>query len=321
MVALAAAEDLAETSGKSFDEGRRRKRFYKFLFKAIGPIMSTLTTVVLVKAKIVLVALFFAGIYFFGHKIFPGGFFGSSIVSETPPPYIDSSPYTSYHSDHEIISSYPGPEPFSSYGPPSHSSSASPSLSYLPPASGSDYSSYSKRDIFHNYRDASDERATSYKDCGRIYEECQVPKRKKYARRPFGQVPLRARPVPVPDAVGSASYDTQENEIESDTETTTDTFLVFFFFTPSMLDASASMSRVSMYPASFFRSFPDALLLLSSPPATEPTFAHSRPSSSKASSCLKNTNPMIAISTIADRELWLRSPSVVRSSGANCSSA
>ncbi|XP_058123508.1 uncharacterized protein LOC131294670 [Anopheles ziemanni] len=309
MMALAVAEELAETStGKSVEEGRRRKRFFKFLTHAIGPIMSTLTTVLLVKAKIVLVALFFAGIYFFGHKIFPGGFFGSSIISETPPPFIDSSPYTSYHSDHEIISSYPGPEPFSSYGPPSSSSSSgTPYNSYLPPASGSgSYSSYSKysggsrrkraivddrqasgsdaldnggdleenemywtdsltditfrflgvnrrvcrkrfvcefdfqarrnpillfvtraigRDIFHNYRDETDEKANSYKDCGRIYEECKVPKRKKFARRPFGPLPMAVPPMQKrPEAIPDASLDAQENEVvplDADTITTT----------------------------------------------------------------------------------------------------
>uniref|UniRef100_A0A182YEE7 Uncharacterized protein n=1 Tax=Anopheles stephensi TaxID=30069 RepID=A0A182YEE7_ANOST len=153
MLVLVTAQDLAESSTKSVDEGRRRKRFSKFLFKALGPILSTLTTVVLVKAKIVLVALFFAGIYFFGHKIFPGGFFGSSFISETPPPFLESSPYTGYHAaGHEIISSYPGPEPFSSYDPSSSSfdspssSYLPPSNAYLPPASGSSssYSSYSK---------------------------------------------------------------------------------------------------------------------------------------------------------------------------------
>ena len=118
----------------------------------VGPILSTLSTVVLVKAKIVLVGLFLAGIYFFGHKIFPGGFFGSSFISETPPPFLESSPYTSYHSGHEIISSYPGPESTftsfdhssSSYGTPA-SSYGPPSNAYLPPSSDtSSYSSYSK---------------------------------------------------------------------------------------------------------------------------------------------------------------------------------
>ncbi|XP_053676656.1 uncharacterized protein LOC128726841 [Anopheles nili] len=297
MLALAAAQDLAETSTKSVEEGRRRRRFYKYLFKALGPIMSTLTTVVLVKAKIVLVALFFAGIYFFGHKIFPGGFFGSSIISETPPPFFESGPYTDYHATgHEIISSYPGPEPYSSYdsSPPSNSY-LPPSNSYLPPPSGSSssYSKYSSgtrrkrdvtdgqeqghdgytnddelgenemywtdtltdmtfrflgvnrrvcrkrfvcefdfqarrnpillfitraigRDVFHNYRDASDEKAANYKDCGRIYEECKVPKRKKFTRQPFR--PLRLAPVSSSQenpTLAAASYDTQENEIDT----------------------------------------------------------------------------------------------------------
>ncbi|XP_061508617.1 uncharacterized protein LOC3290066 [Anopheles gambiae] len=275
MLVLVAGQDLAESNTRSVDEGRRRKRFYKFLFKSLGPILSTLSTVVLVKAKIVLVGLFLAGIYFFGHKIFPGGFFGSSFISETPPPFLESSPYTSYHSGHEIISSYPGPEPTftsfdhssSSYGTPA-ASYGPPSNAYLPPSSDtSSYSSYSKysgtrrkrdaeagrqqtarsdanedeleenemywtdtltdmtfrflgvnrrvcrkrfvcefdfqarrnplllfvtraigRDVFHNYRDAGDEKAVSYSDCGRIYEDCKVPKRKKFARRPVRPV-------------------------------------------------------------------------------------------------------------------------------------
>uniref|UniRef100_A0A182T9M0 Uncharacterized protein n=1 Tax=Anopheles maculatus TaxID=74869 RepID=A0A182T9M0_9DIPT len=302
MLVLVTAQDLAESSTKSIDEGRRRKRFSKFFFKALGPVLSTLTTVVLVKAKIVLVALFFAGIYFFGHKIFPGGFFGSSIISETPPPFIESSPYTGYHAGgHEIISSYPGPEPFSSYEPPS-SSYGSPSSSYLPPSnaylpptsdsSSSSYSSYSKfggtrrkrdvegrqstaasdpneddlaenemywtdtltdmtfrflgvnrrvcrkrfvcefdfqarrnpillfvtraigRDVFHNYRDAGDEKAISYKDCGRIYEDCKVPKRKKFTRRPVR--PLAEPQQQFPSSTNLNGYDNmQENEIDS----------------------------------------------------------------------------------------------------------
>uniref|UniRef100_A0A182WLB4 Conserved oligomeric Golgi complex subunit 5 n=1 Tax=Anopheles minimus TaxID=112268 RepID=A0A182WLB4_9DIPT len=306
MLVLVAAQDLAESTTKSVDEGRRRKRFTKFFFKALGPIMSTLATVVLVKAKIVLVALFFAGIYFFGHKIFPGGFFGSSFISETPPPFIESSPYTSYHSGHEIISSYPGPEPYSSFEPPS-SSYGSPSPTYGPPSNAylpptgdsSSYSSYSKfsgtrrkrdvegrqstagtdpneddlednemywtdtltdmtfrflgvnrrvcrkrfvcefdfqarrnpillfvtraigRDVFHNYRDAGDERAINYKDCGRIYEDCKVPKRKKFIRRPVRPL-LVQQQFPSSDSNG---YDNmQDNEIdstESKTETTT----------------------------------------------------------------------------------------------------
>ncbi|XP_053665771.1 uncharacterized protein LOC128714915 [Anopheles marshallii] len=299
MLVLVAAQELAESPNtKSVDEGRRRKRFYKFFFKALGPIMSTLTTVVLVKAKIVLVALFFAGIYFFGHKIFPGGFFGSSFISETPPPFLESGPYTSYHSTgHEIISSYPGPEPYSSFEPPSSSYGAPsptygpPSNAYLPPTGDtSSYSSYSKysgtrrkrdvegrqstgdsdpneddleenemywtdtltdmtfrflgvnqrvcrkrfvcefdfqarrnpillfvtraigRDVFHNYRDVGDEKAISYKDCGRIYEDCKVPKRKKFVRRPVRPT-VAQQQYPAPDANG---YDNmQENEIDS----------------------------------------------------------------------------------------------------------
>lgn len=94
----------------------------------VGPILSTITTVVLVKAKIILVALFFAGIYFFGHKIFAGGFFGSSVYSETPPPFIESDSYPGYHTTgyssvssypgYSTISNHPGPEPFATYGPP-----------------------------------------------------------------------------------------------------------------------------------------------------------------------------------------------------------
>uniref|UniRef100_A0A182M7M7 Uncharacterized protein n=1 Tax=Anopheles culicifacies TaxID=139723 RepID=A0A182M7M7_9DIPT len=172
MLVLVAAQELAESTTKSVDEGRRRKRFSKFFFKALGPIMSTLATVVLVKAKIVLVALFFAGIYFFGHKIFPGGFFGSSFISETPPPFIESSPYTSYHSaGPEIISSYPGPEPYSSYEPPS-SSYGSPSPTYGPPSNAylpptgdsSSYSSYSKYSGTRRKRDVEGRQTTAGSD-------------------------------------------------------------------------------------------------------------------------------------------------------------
>uniref|UniRef100_A0A4Y0BM98 Uncharacterized protein n=1 Tax=Anopheles funestus TaxID=62324 RepID=A0A4Y0BM98_ANOFN len=324
MLVLVAAQDLAESNTKSLvDEGRRRKRFSKFFFKALGPILSTLTTVVLVKAKIVLVALFFAGIYFFGHKIFPGGFFGSSFISETPPPFLESSPYTGYHAaGHEIISSYPGPEPFSSFEPPS-SSYGSPSPTYGPPSNAylpptgdsSSYSSYSKysgtrrkrdvegrqttagndpneddleenemywtdtltdmtfrflgvnrrvcrkrfvcefdfqarrnpillfvtraigRDVFHNYRDAGDEKALSYKDCGRIYEDCKVPKRKKFVRRPVRPM-MGQQQFP---ATNSNGYDDmQENEIDStgsQLETTTNQ--------PSI---SASRSKLILLP-------------------------------------------------------------------------
>uniref|UniRef100_A0A8W7P339 Uncharacterized protein n=2 Tax=gambiae species complex TaxID=44542 RepID=A0A8W7P339_ANOCL len=250
-----------------------------------------------------LVGLFLAGIYFFGHKIFPGGFFGSSFISETPPPFLESSPYTSYHSGHEIISSYPGPESTftsfdhssSSYGTPA-SSYGPPSNAYLPPSSDtSSYSSYSKysgtrrkraaeagrqqtagsdanedeleenemywtdtltdmtfrflgvnrrvcrkrfvcefdfqarrnplllfvtraigRDVFHNYRDAGDEKAVSYSDCGRIYEDCKVPKRKKFARRPVRPVgPQQQQHWSSSDPVD----DMQENEIDSTAST------------------------------------------------------------------------------------------------------
>uniref|UniRef100_A0A182JRS0 Uncharacterized protein n=1 Tax=Anopheles christyi TaxID=43041 RepID=A0A182JRS0_9DIPT len=297
MLVLVAGQDLAESNTRSVDEGRRRKRFYKIFFKSLGPILSTLSTVVLVKAKIVLVGLFLAGIYFFGHKIFPGGLFGSSFISETPPPFLESSPYTSYHSGHEIISSYPGPEPFtsfdhssSSYGSPA-ASYGPPSNAYLPPSS--DASSYSKysgtrrkrdvesnqhdedeleenemywtdtltdmtfrflgvnrrvcrkrfvcefdfqarrnpillfvtraigRDVFHNYRDNGDEKAISYKDCGRIYEDCKVPKRKKFARRPVRPVvPLEQQ---LPESSLAGSDEMQDNEIDSSgtTEETT----------------------------------------------------------------------------------------------------
>ncbi|XP_035785937.1 uncharacterized protein LOC118463456 [Anopheles albimanus] len=286
LVSVVAAQELVEANKEGIEEGRRRKKFYKFFFKSLGPILSTITTVVLVKAKIILVALFFAGIYFFGHKIFPGGFFGSSVYSETPPPFIESDSYPGYHTTgyssassypgYSTISNHPAPEPFATYGPPGthrrrrdasnqglNSNNAeddymgedemywtdtltdmtfrflgvnqrvcrkrfvcefdfqarrNPILLFMTRAIG--------RDIFHNYRDASDERANSYKDCGRIYEECKVPKRRKYARRPFppGRLPVNpSQPISEPpEPAETASYDTQENEIDtSATESTT----------------------------------------------------------------------------------------------------
>ncbi|XP_050094004.1 uncharacterized protein LOC126576742 [Anopheles aquasalis] len=282
LASVVAAQELVEANAGRVEEGRRRKKFYKFFFKSLGPILSTIATVVLVKAKIVLVALFFAGIYFFGHKIFPGGFFGSSVYSETPPPFIDADSYPGYHttgysaassypSGYSTISDHPGPEPFATYGPPgthrrrrdasnqeldnkNHAEDdymgedeiywtdtltdmtfrflgvnqrvcrkrfvcefdfqarRNPILLFMTRAIG--------RDIFHNYRDASDERANSYKDCGRIYEECKVPKRRKYARRPYppGRLPVDASQP----TAETASYDTQENEIDpSAAESTT----------------------------------------------------------------------------------------------------
>uniref|UniRef100_A0A182PTN6 Conserved oligomeric Golgi complex subunit 5 n=1 Tax=Anopheles epiroticus TaxID=199890 RepID=A0A182PTN6_9DIPT len=216
--------------------------------------------------------------------------------SETPPPFIESSPYTSYHATgHEIISSYPGPEPFtsfdhssSSYGSPA-SSYGPPSNAYLPPTSDSSYSKYSGkrrkrdvdvgrqqtpgadeleddemywtdtltdmtfrflgvnrrvcrkrfvcefdfqarrnpillfvtraigRDVFHNYRDVGDEKPASYKDCGRIYEECKVPKRKKFARRPIRPLTSQQQQFPLSTAAGDD--DMQENEIDSSRST------------------------------------------------------------------------------------------------------
>ncbi|XP_052862266.1 uncharacterized protein LOC128268982 [Anopheles cruzii] len=299
MVALVAAQELVDANTRTVEERGRRKRFYKFFLKALGPVLSTLTTVVLVKAKLVFVGLIIAGIYFFGHKILPGHFFGSSIISETPPPFIDAGGFTDYHAHHhghEIISSYPGPEPFSGYG-------SEPFSSYGPPPSGgaSSYSSSSTytapgtrrkrdiadeeqpiddaedelgpdemywtdtitdmafrllgvnrracqkrfvcefdfqarrnplllfmtrivgRDIFHNYRDASDERAQTYRDCGRIHEECKVPQRRKNVRRPPARVPVVEQPSEQMDQPQSESYsyDTQENEVGDSESTTT----------------------------------------------------------------------------------------------------
>ncbi|XP_049542702.1 uncharacterized protein LOC125955606 [Anopheles darlingi] len=296
LVSVVAAQELVEANTGGVDEGRRRKRFYKFFFKSLGPILSTVATVLLVKAKIVLVALFFAGIYFFGHKIFPGGFFGSTVYSETPPPFIESDSFPGYHTTgysagssypgYSTISDHPGPEPFATYGPPSSGPQSysgshrrrrdtsnqglnnkdteddymgedeyasrkmywtdtltdmtfrflgvnqrvcrkrfvcefdfqakrNPILLFMTRAIG--------RDIFHNYRDASDEKANSYKDCGRIYEECKVPKRRKYARRPFppGRRPVDpSQPISQPPTAETASYDTQENEIDASDATT-----------------------------------------------------------------------------------------------------
>nr|XP_019553748.2 uncharacterized protein LOC109423271 [Aedes albopictus] len=249
-----------QTSDTDVEEGRGRRRFYKFLIKALAPMLSNvLSTVVLVKTKIVIVGLFLAGIYFFGHKLWPGGFCGHSIVSDGPSFFGEG--ITDYHgTGPDIISSYPGPEPLSyspyysnpppgasistSYLPPSISSSSvsssGPSNAYLPPNRRGkrdtrvpddeellenemywtdqltdmafrflgvisrtcrkrfvcefDFHARSNpfilfatramgRDIFHNYRDDSDEHAKKYEDCGRIYAQCGVPKRSPNAHR------------------------------------------------------------------------------------------------------------------------------------------
>ncbi|XP_062549566.1 uncharacterized protein LOC134214164 [Armigeres subalbatus] len=121
------------------EEGRTRKRFYKFLIKALAPLLSNvLSTIVMFNTKVVVLAIFLAGIYFFGHKIWPGGFCGHSIVSDSPPPFFGdySGDITDYHgSGPDIISSYPGPEPIS-YSSPSFSYPPIESISnsYLPPS-------------------------------------------------------------------------------------------------------------------------------------------------------------------------------------------
>lgn len=102
---------------------------------------NVLSTVVLVKTKIVLVGLFLAGIYFFGHKIWPGGFCGHSIVSDGPSFFGEG--ITDYHgTGPDIISSYPGPEPIS-FSPYSSYPGSSISSSYLPPSISSSSSSSS----------------------------------------------------------------------------------------------------------------------------------------------------------------------------------
>ncbi|XP_058465344.1 uncharacterized protein LOC131438947 [Malaya genurostris] len=247
VVAVVCEETSTDQLPKDVDEGRARKRLLKFLLKALTPMISSLSYLLLIKAKIVVVGLFLVGIYFFGHKLWPGGFCGHSIVSDVPPPYLDGfSGISGYHSSGpDIISSYPGPEPWTlpgSYLPPTGSSSPS-----LPPSRRGrrdllrredeellenemywtdqltdmafrflgvtaracrkrfvcEFDFHARRnplllfatramgrDIFHNYRDANDERARYYQDCGRIYAECSVPKRSppRYVRRK-GQLP------------------------------------------------------------------------------------------------------------------------------------
>ncbi|XP_053687185.1 uncharacterized protein LOC128736725 [Sabethes cyaneus] len=288
-VVVVCEESTTEELPKDVAEGRaRRKRFYKFLFQAISPMISSLSYILLIKAKVVVVGLFLVGIYFFGHKLWPGGLCGHSIVSDVPPPYLsDYSGITGYHATGpDIVSSYPGPEPYpisGSYLPPSAASSPSiiPSISSIsssssggPPAAkyGSrrgrrdldnqndeepldneiywtdqltemgflflgvkaracrkrfvcefDFHARSNpillfatramgRDIFHNYRDPSDERARYYQDCGRIYAECAVPKRKPshYTRR--------RRPLPATTSTTEAPNTAAEEEVEEPEE-------------------------------------------------------------------------------------------------------
>ncbi|XP_065086267.1 uncharacterized protein LOC135708190 [Ochlerotatus camptorhynchus] len=252
-------ENVIEQLSTDVEQGRGRKRFYKFLIKALAPMLSNvISTVLLVKAKLFLVGIFLAGIYFFGHKIWPGGFCGHSLISDGPPPFFGEG-LTGYHSTGpDIFSSYPGPESASySYTPPpsssisnaylpptvssSSSSSGIVSSGYLPPnrrrgkravqhpeneellenemywtdqltdmafrflgvtsrtcrkrfVCEFDFHARSNplilfvtramgRDIFYNYRDNDDEQASSYKDCGRIYAACAVPKKSVPHRR------------------------------------------------------------------------------------------------------------------------------------------
>ncbi|XP_058837524.1 uncharacterized protein LOC131693609 [Topomyia yanbarensis] len=284
VVAVVCEETAAEELPKDVDEGRGRKRMFKFLFKLLTPMVSSLSYILLIKAKVVVVGLFLVGIYFFGHKLWPGGFCGHSIVSDVPPPYLDGysgisglSGISGYHSSGpEILSSYPGPEPWSvpgSYGPPTGSSPPS-----LPPSIGDGVKYGSRRgrrdlmnpedeelldnemywtdqitdmafrflgvsarecrkrfvcefdfharrnplllfatramgrDIFHNYRDANDERARYYQDCGRIYANCSVPKRSppRQTRRK-GHLPTTTTEEPEPEESSSASIE-QEDE-------------------------------------------------------------------------------------------------------------
>lgn len=60
--------------------------------------------------------------------------------------------------------------------------------------------SLDSRDIFHNYRDAADERARSYQDCGRIYAECGVPKRVNRPHRRRGHLPVTTTTTEEPAA-------------------------------------------------------------------------------------------------------------------------
>ncbi|XP_055627506.1 uncharacterized protein LOC129769329 [Toxorhynchites rutilus septentrionalis] len=140
IVTVAAEESVSEQFSNDVNEARGRKRLFKFLFKVLTPMISSLSTILLVKTKIVLVGLFLAGIYFFGHKIWPGGFCGHSVISDEPPPYLTGG-ISGYHSlGPDILSSYPGPEVISNYpGPEALSSyhSSGPSNAYLPPSSDS----------------------------------------------------------------------------------------------------------------------------------------------------------------------------------------
>lgn len=115
---------------------------------------NVVSTIVLVKAKVILVGLFLVGIYFFGHKLWPGGFCGHSLISEEAPPFIGEG-YTDYHSaGPDIFSSYPGPEvgSYSLTPPPSISNAyLPPSNGYLPPSSSSAAASSSSSGVSSGY--------------------------------------------------------------------------------------------------------------------------------------------------------------------------
>ncbi|XP_055610410.1 uncharacterized protein LOC129757272 [Uranotaenia lowii] len=277
-----------ESSPKDEVESRGRKRFYRFLLRTLTPLITQVGTLLFIKAKIVALGIFLVGIYFFGHKIWPGGFCGHSGVFDSIPPFA-SDDYTPYHaSGPEYISSYPGPpEHWSASYPGASSSSYStgpgaPSIAASASAmaaAGSkrrgrrdvgrqedqellenemywtdqltelgfrflgvdtracrkrfvcEFDFHSRqnpillfvtramgRDIFHNYRDASDEKARSYRDCGRIYAECAVPKRPtrpvSHRRKGLPTTTTTEEPEEQVDQEQEEAEHDQENEID-----------------------------------------------------------------------------------------------------------
>ncbi|XP_055531781.1 uncharacterized protein LOC129722400 [Wyeomyia smithii] len=291
VVTVLCEESSTEQASKDVDEGRaRRKKFYKFLLHALTPMISSVSQIMLIKVKVILIGLFLVGLYFFGHKLFPGGFCGHSTVSDVAPPYLgDYGGITGYHSaGPDIISSYPGPEPFGysgSYLSPAGGSSPPTSsgiVSAISPFSGGppatkngsrrrrdlnnreddelldneiywtdqltemgfrflgvnervcrkrfvcEFDFHARgnpillfatramgRDIFHNYRDLGDERARYYKDCGRIYADCAVPKKKPqhYTRR-RGQFPRTTTTTEAPvTEESSASVEVEDETV------------------------------------------------------------------------------------------------------------
>lgn len=74
-----------------------------------------------------------------------------------------------------------------------------------------------RRDLFHNYRDVGDERAQNYQQCGRIYAECEVPKRTPQRGNRRKVPPTRITTTTEEPDVEKISFSgEQEDETEND---------------------------------------------------------------------------------------------------------